>query len=64
MKHMPHHMLPDFPAGLGRGLRARPSDPPPARVLASYSAKHAQVSYEEIGFAQQEAFFDRCFPAR
>ena len=59
MKHMPHHMLPEFPLGLGRGLRAcAPDPPPPPAFLASYSAKHDKVNYEEIGFDQQAAFYE------
>jgi hypothetical protein len=58
MKHMPHHMLPDFPLDWAEGCVHAHLIRHPARVLASYSAKHARVSYDEIGFAQQEAFFE------
>jgi hypothetical protein len=58
MKHMPHHMLPDFPLDWAEGCVHAHLIRHPARVLASYAAKHAQVSYEEIGFAQQAAFFE------
>jgi hypothetical protein len=61
MKHMPHHMLPDFPLDWAEGCVHAHLIRHPARVLASYAAKHEHVSYEEIGFAQQEAFFER-FP--
>jgi hypothetical protein len=61
MKHMPHHMLPAFPLDWAEGCVHAHLIRHPARVLASYAAKHEHVSYEEIGFAQQEAFFER-FP--
>jgi hypothetical protein len=61
MKHMPHHMLPGFPLDWAEGCVHAHLIRHPARVLASYSAKHDRVSYEEIGFAQQATFFDR-FP--
>jgi hypothetical protein len=58
MKHMPHHMLPDFPLDWAEGCVHAHLIRHPARVLASYAAKHDAVSYEEIGFAQQAAFFE------
>jgi hypothetical protein len=61
MKHMPHHMLPAFPLDWAEGCVHAHLIRHPARVLASYAAKHEAVNYEEIGFAQQEAFFER-FP--
>ncbi len=61
MKHMPHHMLPDFPLDWAEGCVHAHLIRHPARVLASYSIKHADVTYEEIGFAQQQNFYER-FP--
>jgi len=61
MKHMPHHMLPNFPLDWAEGCVHAHLIRHPARVLASYAAKHEAVSYEEVGFAQQIEFFER-FP--
>jgi hypothetical protein len=61
MKHMPHHMLPSFPLDWAEGCVHAHLIRHPARVLASYSAKREEVSFEEIGYAQQAEFFDR-FP--
>jgi len=61
MKHMPHHMHPDFPLDWAAGCVHVHLIRHPARVLASYSAKKAEVTDDEIGFARQQAFFDR-FP--
>jgi hypothetical protein len=58
MKHMPHHMLPEFPLDWAEACVHAHLIRHPARVLASYSAKHAEVNYEEIGFDQQAAFFE------
>jgi hypothetical protein len=58
MKHMPHHMLPEFPLDWAGGCVHAHLIRHPARVLASYSAKHAEVNYEEIGFDQQAAFYE------
>lgn len=61
MKHMPHHMLPAFPLDWAEGCVHAHLIRHPARVLASYAAKHEDVTFEEIGFAQQEDFHHR-FP--
>jgi hypothetical protein len=58
-KHMCHHMLPGF--GLDwtnacvNGFLIRP----PEQVLASYTAKRAEVTLEDIGFLRQAELFDR-----
>jgi hypothetical protein len=61
MKHMPHHMLAGFPLDWAEGCVHAHLIRHPARVLASYGAKRAEVTFEEIGYAQQADFFDR-FP--
>ena len=57
-KHMTHHMLPE----IGRGWMARCRNVflirHPARVLASYARKRADVSLSDIGFAEQEELYD------
>jgi len=58
MKHMPHHMRPEFPLDWAKDCVHAHLIRHPARVLASYSAKHEQVNYAEIGFAQQAAFYE------
>jgi hypothetical protein len=40
MKHMPHHMLPAFPLDWAEGCVHAHLIRHPARVLASYAAKH------------------------
>ncbi len=57
-KHMTHHMLPE----IGRGWVAHCRNVflirHPARVLASYARKRAEVTLDDIGFVQQEALYD------
>lgn len=57
-KHMTHHMLPE----VGRDWMALCRNVflirHPARVLASYARKRAEVSLDDIGFVQQEALYD------
>lgn len=55
-KHMTHHMLPAFPRGWMRGARHVFLLRHPARVVASYAARHAP-RWEDLGFAQAEALF-------
>ena len=57
-KHMTHHMLPAFPRDWLLGmincfLIRRPED-----VVASYAAKRDDVTFDDLGFAQQEDIFD------
>lgn len=59
MKHMPHHMLPDFPLDWAGSCVNIHLIRHPARVIASYGAKRAQMTLEDIGFPQQAALFDR-----
>ena len=58
-KHMTHHMLPghdrSFINGLGNAFLIRD----PARVLASYTQKWADVDLNAIGFVQQAEIFDQ-----
>ena len=59
MKHMPHHMLPDFPLDWAKSCVNVHLIRHPARVIASYSAKRETVSFEDIGFAQQAKIYEQ-----
>ena len=50
MKHMPHHMAPDFPMAWTAECVNVHLIRHPARVIASYAAKWPDVTLEEIGF--------------
>jgi len=58
-KHMAHHMLPDFRLDWIADCRNAFLIRNPAEVLASYAAKRAEVSLEDIGVARQHEIFDR-----
>lgn len=57
-KQMTHHMLPAYDrkwiAGVSNAFLIRD----PARVVASYGQKHAEISLSDIGFTEQVALFD------
>lgn len=59
MKHMPHHMLPDFPLDWVDGCINVHLIRHPARVIASYGAKREAVTLDDIGFVQQSALYRR-----
>lgn len=59
MKHMPHHMLPDFPLDWADGCINIHLIRHPARVIASYGAKRDAVVLDDIGFVQQSALYRR-----
>lgn len=61
MKHMPLHMLPQFPLKWADGCVNVHLIRHPARVIASYAAKRESPTFEDIGFRQQLALFER-FP--
>lgn len=58
-KHMVHHLLPDFPTGWMTGCRHAILIRHPARVVASYLARHEDPEFDDLGFARQAALFDR-----
>ena len=58
-KHMVHHLLPTFPTDWMGHCRHAFLIRHPARVLASYLAKHEDPSFDELGFAAQAELFDR-----
>jgi hypothetical protein len=57
-KHMTHHMLAGFDRGWMEACRHAFLIRAPERVLASYTARRADVSLEDIGFARQAELFD------
>lgn len=59
MKHMPHHMLPDFPLDWAVECINIHLIRHPARVIASYGAKRDAVTLDDIGFVQQSVLFQR-----
>ena len=57
LKLMTHHMPPGFPRGWMEGARHVFLIRHPARVVASYAARHPP-EWDELGFSQQEALFE------
>jgi Sulfotransferase domain len=57
-KHMTHHMLPGFDRSFALKLTNAFLIRNPARVLASYAEKWADVDLNAIGFVQQAEIFD------
>ena len=61
MKHMPHHMLPQFPLDWATGCVNVHLIRHPARVIASYAEKRGDMTLQDLGYPQQTALFQR-FP--
>jgi hypothetical protein len=59
MKHMPHHMIDGMPLDWADDCVNVHLIRHPARVIASYGAKRSQMTFDDIGFAQQAAIYDR-----
>ena len=59
MKHMPHHMLPDFPLDWASDCVNVHLIRHPARVIASYAAKREAPTLEDIGFVQQAELYNK-----
>lgn len=59
MKHMPHQMIDGFPLDWTAGCVNVHLIRHPARVVASYGEKRAEVTLDDLGFRQQAALFDR-----
>ena len=57
MKHMPHHMMPDFPLDWARDCVNVHLIRHPARVIASYAAKWPEVTFEQTGFRRQAEIY-------
>lgn len=58
MKHMPHHMLPDFPMDWAQDCVHVHLIRHPARVIVSYAAKRDAPTLDDIGFVQQDRIYD------
>lgn len=58
MKHMPHHMVGDFPMDWAEDCVHVHLIRHPARVIASYTAKREAPTLDDIGFVQQAHLFD------
>ena len=58
MKHMPHHMLPDFPMDWAKSCVNVHLIRHPARVIASYGLKRGDMTADDIGFAHQAKIYD------
>ena len=59
MKHMPHHMVGGFPMDWAKDCVNIHLIRHPARVIASYTAKREAPTFEDIGFGQQTALYDK-----
>ena len=59
MKHMPHHMIDGFPLDWAKECINIHLIRHPARVIASYGAKRDAMIFNDIGFAQQSALYDK-----
>ncbi|NBR89689.1 MAG: HAD family hydrolase [Rhodobacteraceae bacterium] len=59
MKHMPHHMIEGFPLDWAKSCVNIHLLRHPARVIASYGIKRAEMSLEDIGFPQQSSLFSQ-----
>ncbi len=59
MKHMPLHMLAEFPLDWANDCVNVHLIRHPARVIASYAAKREKPTLEDIGFRQQVELFER-----
>ena len=57
-KHMPHHMLPEFPMDWAVNAKHFFLIREPARVIASYAKGREQFDLEDLGFASQKRLFD------
>ena len=61
MKHMPFHMLKEFPMDWANSCFNAYLIRHPARVIASYAAKRENPTLRDIGFLQQVEMFEK-FP--
>lgn len=59
MKHMPHHLLPDFPMEWANCCVNIHLIRHPARVVASYGVKRKEVTSDDIGFGRQTEIYRR-----
>lgn len=59
MKHMPHHMVDGFPLDWAHSCVNVHLIRHPARVIASYDEKYANVTQQGIGFGAQLELFEK-----
>nr|WP_106746638.1 sulfotransferase family protein [Yoonia maritima] len=59
MKHMPHHMIDGMPLDWANDCVNVHLIRDPARVIASYGVKRSEMTFDDIGYAQQAALFDK-----
>ena len=59
MKHMPHHMIDGMPLDWANDCVNVHLIRHPARVIASYGAKRAEITEDDIGFRQQADLFNQ-----
>ena len=57
-KHMPHHMLPNFPLDWTKDGRHFFLIRHPARVIASYAKGRAEFDLDDLGYAPQRYLFE------
>lgn len=57
-KHMTHHMIDGFPRGWTAQVTNAFLIRSPLRVVGSYAAKRAEVTFDDLGFRQQGEIFD------
>ncbi len=57
-KHMPHHMLPDFPKAWMKQAKHFFLLRHPQRVIASYAKSRAEFTQDDLGFAAQARLWD------
>lgn len=59
MKHMPHHMIDGFPLDWAGDCVNIHLIRHPARVIASYKAKRAEMTLSDIGYTQQTKVYEK-----
>lgn len=57
-KHMPHHMLSDFPMAWTKGAKHFFLIREPARVIASYAKGRGKFDLDDLGFAPQRKLWE------
>ena len=58
-KHMPHHMLAEFPLGWAKDAKHFILIREPARVIASYVKGRTEFTLDDLGFTPQRQLLDR-----
>ena len=58
-KHMPHHMLPDFPLDWAKDAKHFFLIREPARVINSYAKERAAFDLDDLGYGAQRQLWDK-----